>query len=224
MAERAPVNTKTERATPAAVLSAPQVLAAYARWAPIYDAAFGLQSLPGRRAAARIVNALPGGRVLEAGVGTGLSLPLYSPAHRITGIDLSPEMLTRSRERTKVEQLGNVDDLRLMDATALEFESASFDAVVAAYLVSVIPEPERALAEFSRVTRPGGRVIVVNHFGAETGWRAAIERSLAGWAVRHGWSPSLPESRVLGRPELKLLVRRPVQPLGLFTMLVFERL
>lgn len=224
MTNQVPVGPKAHQASLPQELSAPVVLAAYAKWAPVYDAAFGLQSLPGRRAAAKVVNALPPGRILEAGVGTGLSLPLYKPEHRVTGIDLSPEMLSRSRVRATAAKLGNIDDLRLMDVTTLEFEAASFDTVVAAYLVSVIPEPERALAEFARVTKPGGRVIIVNHFGAEAGWRASLERALAGWAVRHGWSPSLPEERVMGRRDLRLMIRKPVAPLGLFTMLVFERM
>src|SRR4051812_3747678 len=99
---------------------APIIMAAYARWAPVYDAVFGLQTLPGRRAAAAAANELPSGRILDAGVGTGMSLPYYKSDHRVTGIDLSPEMLARAKTRAAATRLQHIEALRLMDVTALE--------------------------------------------------------------------------------------------------------
>ncbi|MFO1185244.1 MAG: class I SAM-dependent methyltransferase [Bauldia sp.] len=224
MANPTPARPKTDDPPAPAELTAPVVLAAYARWAPVYDALFGLQSLPGRRAAATVVNALPAGRILEAGVGTGMSLPLYRRKHRVVGIDLSPQMLERAKARLATRRLDHVEALELKDVTALDFPAASFDVVVAAYLMSVVPDPERVMAEFARVAKPGGRVILVNHFGAEGGWRARVERGFANWAIRHGWTPSLPEASVMGRRDLRVVTRRPVAPLGLFTLLAFERI
>ena len=151
--------------------------AAYRRWAGVYDQVFGGVSAFGRRRAVSLVNNLPGTHVLEVGVGTGLALPHYRPEKRITGIDLSAEMLARARERAASLDLGNVTALREMDAEAMEFPDGHFDVAVAMFVASVVPHPRRLLAEMRRVVRPGGQILFVNHFAAERGFRWWVERA-----------------------------------------------
>lgn len=197
------------------------VEAAYARWAPVYDAVFTLVLKPGRKAAAEAINRL-GGRVLDVGVGTGLELPMFDSNVRLVGIDLSDPMLEIARNRVARQNLANVEDLRVMDAMNLEFEDSAFDAVVAPYVVTTVPDPRRTLEEMARVVRPGGEIVIVNHIGADTGPIAAIEALMERRAEKLGWRPQFPWS-VIGdwidaRPDLALLERRRLSPLGLFTL------
>ncbi len=144
------------------------VTASYRRWAPVYDASFGAFTRLGRRRAVEAVNRRSG-TVLEVGVGTGLSLRHYAPHLAVTGIDFSAEMLARARARVDALGLAQVVALRRMDARALDFPDASFDTVVAMHVISVVPEPERVIAEMARVCRPGGEVVLLNHFLHEHG-------------------------------------------------------
>ena len=204
-------------------LDADAVVAAYARWAPVYDPIFGVITARAIRAAMADINALAPGRVLEIGVGTGIALPLYQAGHLVTGIDLSPDMLRRARERVAARRLANVEALIEMDASALTFADASFDLGVAMFVMSVVPDPAMVLAEAVRVVRPGGRIVVVNHFAAEGGLRAAVERRLARYGAALGWHPEFAIDTVLGHPDMSLVKRRRLSPLGLYTLLVFER-
>src|SRR5580698_3241535 len=148
--------------------------AAYGRWAPIYDLIFDLPFHPGRLAAAAAAAQAAGkdGEVLVVGVGTGLELGLLPKNLRITGIDLSAPMLKLARERVAKGALGQVKALHIMDAGALEFPDARFDVALAPYVMSVVPSPARALDEMWRVLRPGGQMVLMNHFSAEGGLRA----------------------------------------------------
>ena len=148
---------------------------AYARWAPIYDLVFGSVFERGRKASIAAAERI-GGRILEVGVGTGLSLPEYAWTNRITGIDLSAPMLRRAKARVAEHRLTNVDGLAVMDAQHLGFQDAVFDVVVAQYVITAVSAPEATLDEFARVLKPGGEIILVNHLGAEAGFRAAFER------------------------------------------------
>src|ERR1700722_1128733 len=150
---------------------------AYARWAPVYDLVFGKLFDRGRQAAIAAAEQV-GGRILEVGVGTGISLPGYSPGNRIVGIDLSEPMLRKARERVAQMALTNVVRLEAMDAEHLSFADNSFDVVIALYVVSTVPNPEAALDEFARVVRPGGEIILANRVGAEGGLRRATEEML----------------------------------------------
>ena len=128
---------------------------AYDRWAPVYDLVFGGVFAKGRQAAIAATNKI-GGRVLEVGVGTGISLPMYAPSVRIFGTDISEAMLAKARQRVSQRKLKNVEGLAVMDAENLEFADDSFDVVMAQYVVTAVPNPEKALDEFARVLRPGG--------------------------------------------------------------------
>ncbi|WP_395666303.1 class I SAM-dependent methyltransferase [Methylocella sp.] len=197
------------------------VAASYARWAPVYDLAFALVMRPGRRAAAAAASR-PGGRVLDVGVGTGLELPMFDRATRLVGVDLSEPMLARARARVRAERLANVEGLLVMDATRLAFPDASFDAAVAPYVLTVVPDPHAMLDEIWRVTKPGGELVLVNHFGADSGPLALIERQLGKRSAQLGWKPEFPWETLGGwianRPGARLVERRPLAPFGLFVL------
>ena len=206
-----------------AELDTTDVRRAYRRWAPVYDSTFGRLVDIGVKEATRLINGMHG-RVLEVGVGTGLALPLYKPHLRVTGVDLSPEMLKRARERVRRRHLSNIDSLVEMDATVLEFDDSSFDISTAMYVMTVVPEPRKAMLELARVTKPGGHVVIVNHFSVAKGPRAAIEKRLSTLADVLGWRPEFPVETLFVTDKLKLESKRELKPFGLFTLLHFRRL
>ena len=200
---------------------------AYARWAPIYDLVFGAVFERGRKASIAAAERC-GGRILEVGVGTGLSLPEYAWTNRLTGVDLSVPMLRKAKERVAEHRLTNVDGLAVMDAQHLGFQDGAFDVVVAQYVITAVPDPEATLDEFARVLKPGGEIILVNHLGAETGARAAFERAFAPLARRLGWRPEFRWERLARWAEahggVAFIERRAMPPLGHFSLIRFGRL
>jgi phosphatidylethanolamine/phosphatidyl-N-methylethanolamine N-methyltransferase len=198
------------------------VRSAYRRWAPVYDHTFGRFTTEGRRHAVEIINQRQG-RVLEVGVGTGLSLPNYGRHLEIVGVDLSPEMLEKAREKVDEERLTNVTGLHEMDASALTFANSEFDTVVAMYVITVVPDPETVMRELARVTKVGGQVVLVNHFSQDDGVRGWVERRMAPFADKLGWRPVFNLDRVMVCENLKVVDRRALRPWGLFTMLRFEK-
>ena len=199
-------------------LDAGSVRSAYARWAGVYDLVFGGVSAPGRRRAVLAANALPGRTVLEVGVGTGLALPYYAPDKRVTGIDLSPEMLARARDRVRSLKLANVDRLLELDAENTGFADGSFDLAVGMFVASVVPDARRLLGELKRVVRPGGHVLFVNHFVAERGVRRPFERALAPASRALGWHPDFAIGDLFGSLDRPHVQSRAVPPFGLFTL------
>ena len=203
-------------------MKASAVTASYKRWAPVYDSVFGKVFQEGHRRATAYATAR-GGNVLEVGVGTGLALPLYGPEISVTGIDFSGEMLARAEARVRERQLKNVT-LRQMDAQSLDFSDASFDTVSAMHVLSVVPDAAKALSEIARVCRPGGHVLITNHFAAhKKGPLKLAERLIQPFQHQLGWQADFPISRVLGDPRLRMIERRPLPPLGVMTWLVLER-
>jgi phosphatidylethanolamine/phosphatidyl-N-methylethanolamine N-methyltransferase len=194
------------------------VKAAYRRWAKVYDGTFGLVAARARGAAVALANRLPGRDVLEVGVGTGLSLTQYRPEKRVTGIDLSAEMLEVARRRVARSTLRNVVCLQEMDAERTTFESAAFDVVAAMFVASVVPRPERLMAEMKRIVRPGGSIIIVNHFAAEGGLRLWAERAVAPAARALGWHPDFRIESLMPPDDLRRCLRSPAPPIGLFTL------
>jgi phosphatidylethanolamine/phosphatidyl-N-methylethanolamine N-methyltransferase len=199
-------------------MDADAVRAAYRRWAGVYDTLFGEVSSAARRRAVAQVNRLPGTKVLEVGVGTGLALPHYVADKRIVGIDLSTEMLERARERVATERLANVESLHEMDAEATDFHEASFDIAVAMFVASVVPHPRRLLAEMRRVVRPGGHILFVNHFAAERGPRWWIERAMAPASRALGWHPDFAMDALFTAEDRVQIQATPVPPFGIFTL------
>lgn len=206
------------RLTPHKALDADDVRAAYRRWAGVYDRAFGGVSAHGRRQAVAAVNALAGTRVLEVGVGTGLALPHYASAKRITGIDLSGAMLDRARARVADERLANVEQLIEGDAEDTGLPAASFDIAVAMFVASVVPHPRLLMAEMRRVVRPGGHMLFVNHFAAERGPRWWMEKALAPASHALGWHPDFSMAALMSAEERGRARVSAVPPLGLFTL------
>jgi phosphatidylethanolamine/phosphatidyl-N-methylethanolamine N-methyltransferase len=199
------------------------IRAAYRRWAPVYDHTFGKIASEGRKHAVEIINR-SSGRVLEVGVGTGLSLPTYKRGLEIVGIDLSPEMLEKARERVAELELTNISGLHEMDAGELAFPDNGFDTVVAMYVMTVVPEPEKVMQELARVCKPGGQVLLVNHFSTEEGMRGWVERRMAPFADKLGWRPVFDVDRVMVAPELELVESRALRPMGIFTMMRFSKI
>jgi phosphatidylethanolamine/phosphatidyl-N-methylethanolamine N-methyltransferase len=199
---------------------------AYARWAPIYDIVFGAVFERGRKASIAAAETI-GGRILEVGVGTGISLPDYARSNRLVGVDLSEPMLRKAQERVAEHGLANVEALAVMDAEKLAFPDGSFDVVVAQYVITVVPDPEATLDEFARVLRPEGEIILVNHIGAETGLRKIFELCFAPIARRLGWRPEFPWARLVAWASrakgIRLIERRPMPPLGHFSLVRFGK-
>jgi phosphatidylethanolamine/phosphatidyl-N-methylethanolamine N-methyltransferase len=199
---------------------------AYARWAPVYDLVFGSVFDRGRKAAIAAADRI-GGRILEVGVGTGLSLPEYAWSDRIVGIDLSTPMLHKAMARLREHRLPNVDGLAVMDARRLGFQDAVFDVVVGQYVITTVPEPEATLDEFARVLKPGGEIVLVNHLGAEAGPRALLEGWFAPLARRLGWRPEFRWARLAAwaarHSSMRMVERRAVPPFGHFSLIRFAK-
>ena len=167
----------------------------YARWAGMYDLIYRQMLRPGQKAA--IAAGLTSGTdILEVGVGTGLALEHYPAEATVSGIDLSPEMLQRARERGVAKNLTHVKQLDIMDACKLRFPDAHFDAVLAQYMLTLVPDAVQALNEFARVTRPGGAIVIVSHLGASDGLVAKIEARLAKVMRKIGWSSDFKLARI----------------------------
>jgi ubiquinone/menaquinone biosynthesis C-methylase UbiE len=199
---------------------------AYARWAPVYDVLCGPIFINGRRAAARAARDV-GRRILEIGVGTGLSFDDYDATTEITGIDISEPMIARAHERLKNGRYPFVKELTVMDAHALAYPDASFDCVVGQFVITLVEEPERVLSECARVLRPGGQIILVNHLYSERGFAAAVERLLAQKARKLGLRPEFPFQRLAAWAHAhggaELIERRKVKPFGVYTLVRFRR-
>jgi len=168
-----------------------QVERAYKLFAPAYDLVFDWIFHPGREAAIRYLDIKPGQHVLEVGIGTGLNLPLYPAGCLLTGIDLSEEMLRKAHER--VAEQGNTNVTLLpMDATVMTFKDDTFDSSVATYTISAVPDPIGVLREMRRVVKPGGNIVVLNHFRSEKRVMGRLEDMVAPVCTRLGWKSNLP--------------------------------
>lgn len=199
------------------------VKTSYARWAPVYDRTFGVITNVGRRTAVDYINEQDAEKILEVGVGTGLALPDYRSDLKVTGIDFSEDMLAKARAKVKNLDLNHVQNLRQMDARNLDFPDALFDAVAAMHIISVVPEPERVMAEMVRVCKPGGCIVITNHFARETGLLARIERLAAPFANLLGWHSDFEITTVLGQPELTVIEKKSLPPMGMMTFLVLKK-
>jgi len=185
-----------------AALEKRQVERAYELYAPVYDFIFDWIFAPGRVAAVKHLDIQRGESVLEVGIGTGLNLPLYPPASRLTGIDLSEEMLDKAVERVQTLAMPNVT-LKVMDATSMDFEDDEFDKAVATYTISAVPDPVAVLREMRRVVKPGGVLVILNHFRSErriVGW---LEDLVAPLCTRLGWKSNLALTPLLAEVSLE---------------------
>ncbi|MGB3148032.1 MAG: class I SAM-dependent methyltransferase [Paracoccaceae bacterium] len=194
----------------------------YARWAPIYDFTFGYITAKGRARVTGCANDF-GDTVLDVCIGTGLSLENYSDNVTVTGVDFSDEMLEKAREKVAKKGLKQIRSLRQMDARRLDFADNSFDTVVAMHIMSVVPDPERVMAEMARVVRPGGQVILLNHFASQKGPMAAVERMFAPLADVVGWHSNFDRAAVMNAPSLRLEMERASPPFGLMRFMLFRK-
>lgn len=198
------------------------VAKSYARWAPIYDHTFGaITRIARRRAVDHILSR--GGDVLEVGVGTGLALPLYDERVHVTGIDYSDDMLAKARKRVADERMSHVAALRQMDARHLDFPDDHFDTVAAMHVLSVVPEPARVMQEIARVCKPGGQVVIANHFQRDDGFLAKVERIAAPLENLLGWHSDFPIATVLSDDRLDLVEESSLPPFGMMTFLVLQK-
>ncbi len=195
------------------------VLAAYSRYANVYDLLFGMVFEPGRRAAVNAVNTQAGQRILEVGVGTGLSLPKYRADARIVGIDVSPDMLLKARKRTEKQKLGQVEALHEMNAENMGFADNSFDGVVVMYAVSVVPDLTRLFAEIRRVCIAGGKIVVVNHFASSSILPRLAEMAMAPLSSSIGFRPNLGEAEFAQYADIDILETRKVNAFGYWKLI-----
>jgi phosphatidylethanolamine/phosphatidyl-N-methylethanolamine N-methyltransferase len=202
------------------------VAKAYGLWAPVYDIVFGKVFDSGRQATIIEADKI-GGRVLDVGVGTGLSLSDYARTTKLCGVDISLPMLRKAQERVRAQNLTNVESLSVMDAKNLAFPDSAFDAVVAQYVITAVPDPEATLDDFIRVLKPGGVLILVNHIGAESGPRKIFELAFAPLARRLGWRPEFPWQRLVdwaaAHGGVTLAERRPMPPMGHFSLIRYRK-
>ena len=202
------------------------VAKAYARWAPVYDLVFGAVFERGRTPRSEPRNdrrAHPRCRRRHR-----ISLPDYSRENRHCAASTFPSRCCARRRSACIEHnLTNVESLAVMDAEKLAFPDASFDVVVAQYVITAVPNPEGTLDDFVRVLKPGGEIILVNHIGAETGPRSMFELCFAPVARRLGWRPEFPWARLarLGARHggVSLIERRPMPPIGHFSLIRYRK-
>lgn len=196
-----------------------EVKSAYRRYAAVYDRLFGAVFEPGRRSAVEKINRQENQRILEVGVGTGLSLSHYRRDARVTGIDISSDMLERARRRVDACALTHVESLLEMDAEAMSFADASFDVVVGMYVASVVPNPERLLAEMRRVCVPHGDIVIVNHFTSGNAPMRLMEKALSPLAGKIGFQADFQMAPLLELAGIEVTEIAPVNMLGYWTLI-----
>ncbi|MBB3807951.1 class I SAM-dependent methyltransferase [Pseudochelatococcus contaminans] len=200
---------------------------AYARWAPIYDLVYDGLTASARKDAVEAALAC-GNNILEAGVGTGLSLGDYPKSAHVIGFDISEHMLRRAAGKVEKQKLDHVRLLTVMDACRLGFPDSTFDAVVAQFLITLVPHPELALDEFMRVLRPGGEIILANHFGVSDGPIARAEEAVAPAVRKLGWSSAFKTRRIEEWAEkhaaTALVEVRPAFPMGFFKIVRLRKI
>jgi phosphatidylethanolamine/phosphatidyl-N-methylethanolamine N-methyltransferase len=218
--------TKGEEEKLRTELTKDTVARAYARWAPVYDFVFGEVFKHARHEAITAAERT-GGRILEVGVGTGISLPYYATGNSLAGVDLSEPMLRKARARVLALGLHHVELLAVMDAEKMAFPNDSFDVIVAQYVITTVPNPEAVLDELARVLKPGGEIVLITRVGADAGPRRLIEQWLAPLTHQLGWRLQFPWARyerwAEGPHGMRLIERRPMPPFGHFSLVRFAK-
>ena len=194
----------------------------YEKIARVYDLTFGPTLHPGRLIALEGMAIKPGDRILEVGVGTGINAPLYPRHCHVTGIDFSAKMLAKARERVERKGVRNIR-LMEMDAGNLSFPDNSFDIVYAPYVISVVSNPVRVVREMSRVCKPGGKFIVLNHFKSANQFAAKMERAISPFTVHIGFKADLDLPGFLAQANLKPVSIRKVSFPPIWSLVTFHK-
>lgn len=215
------VLTSTTTLPASDTLTIPSVLRVYRRLAPIYNWVFGAVFEEGRRATIQTLAARPGERVLEVGVGTGITLRSWPKHARVTAIDISPDMLAKARETCAKHRVTNVE-VRQMDAQAMTFPDNSFDKIAAMYVVSVAPNLPALLKEIKRVCVPDGRICIVNHFAHRNRIVRQMERGLSSFAGFLGFETALPIEAITDQAGLRIHATRSVNWGGYWSLIEAE--
>jgi phosphatidylethanolamine/phosphatidyl-N-methylethanolamine N-methyltransferase len=192
---------------------------AYKRYAGTYDTFFNWIFHHGRKVVADKLNLHPGDTMLEVGVGTGLSLPLYRRDVTIDGIDISDPMLEKAREKRDQQGLDNVRTLEVMDAESMSFPDDAYDVVVAEYVVTVSPNPVALVDEMRRVCKPDGEIVIVNHFHKENPVIAAFEKALSPLSALVGFRPHMKKGELIEQAQLEVIDDQNVNLFGYWSML-----
>jgi phosphatidylethanolamine/phosphatidyl-N-methylethanolamine N-methyltransferase len=161
----------------------------------------------------------PGAKILEVGVGTGLSLSAYPPNVEVTGIDLAAEMLDQAQQKVDQNQWRHIR-LRQMDALHMDFPDSHFDYVMAFHILSVVADSDRLMGEILRVCKPRGTVAIINHFRSEHRWLAPLVDILDPVTRRLGWRTTLRFSDVVAGEPLHVEQRFKTSLGSLFTVVV----
>lgn len=202
------------------IVTAESVQKAYKRYAQYYDFVFGAIFHPGRQTAVDMLECEEGDRILEVGVGTGLSLPMYSQNVQVVGIDLSNDMLELARQKVVDESLRQVEGLYQMDAQSMDFPDNTFDKVVAMYVATVVPDCTQLMNEIRRVCKPGGKIIFLNHFENQNKFIRAAESLMQPLAKHLGFHPDFPMEEFLQKTSFRVEKKVPVNFLNYWTLLV----
>ncbi len=197
-------------------MDAARIERVYSAYSGVYDRIFGKVFQDSREVLAGSLELRQGSRVLEVGVGTGLVLPLYPSHSRVTGIDLSEGMLAKARERVESLGLAHVATLERMDASQMSFGDDAFDVIVAAYVVTAVPDHRAVMREIIRVARPGARVLLLNHFVNGSGLLAALERAVSPICKHIGFRTDLSLGQLLDGLPLDVTRHEKVKPLKLW--------
>lgn len=198
------------------------IKSAYRRYARVYDALFGPIFHPGRKLIVQSLALKPNDKVLEVGVGTGLSLPLYPHNVKITGIDISRDMLERARRRVEHLDLPQVEAILEMDGEDMQFADNSFDKVVAMYVVSVVPDPRKLVEEMRRVCKPGGDIFIVNHFRSQHPIIGGSEALLSPLSRLAGFRTDMELDQFLKQAQLDVVETRNTNLFGYWKVLRYR--
>lgn len=211
--------TATAKNSERKTMDVEDIKTAYRRYAPIYDMVFGPVLHPGRKLIIEALNCRPGERILEVGVGTGLSLSLYSRDVRVTGIDISAEMLNKARHRIARARLEHVDAVLEMNGEDMRFADRAFDKVVAMYVASVAPNPTRLVEEMCRVCKANGEIFIVNHFSSANFLVRALEKRFASLSGMAGFRPNMDLDEFLRTTRLEVMEARKANVFGYWRVL-----
>ncbi|MCF8093939.1 MAG: methyltransferase domain-containing protein [Desulfobacteraceae bacterium] len=195
------------------------VIKAYKRYAKNYDRIFGKIFEHGRRVLVDKMRAEAGQRLLEVGVGTGLSLPLYPEGVSVVGIDISPHMLWLAKNYIHDGGADGTRHLSLMDAQQMSFADNSFDKVALMYVVTVVPRPDLMMAEVARVCRPGGDIFVLNHFSNHRLIPRMVEKAMLPFRNLLGFSPRFSMEAFLEENPLQVVDTCQVNLMGYWTLI-----